>query len=164
MRNRTFHQARIADMIFEGIVAGDGPYISCQINGGVALGVSSLRYFQPSSQGTHHAPPQLGWWVVKYSDEQRIFLPDFDQAAIRELSDEFGLPILVERGFDPFDQARREYFFTSPAWDALRLWVTRHPRLARQYAPYDSYLRGWYDRAIMQAGALPSWPPHASHR
>ena len=42
--------------------------------------------------------PPLGWWVVKYHDEERIFLPGFDLAAIRSLSNEFGLPVLAERG------------------------------------------------------------------
>ena len=42
MRNRIFPQAKIAGMTFDGIIAGDGPYLSCQMNGGVALGVCSL--------------------------------------------------------------------------------------------------------------------------
>src|SRR5271165_1017635 len=61
---------------------------------------------------------------------------------------------LDEPGFDPFDDVRREYFFTSPAWDALRLWVIRHPRLAKARAACDPYLPGWYDRAIVEARAL----------
>ena len=103
MHNRVFHQARIGGMTFDGIVAGDGPYLSCRMNGGVALGVSGLRYFQPLPEGTHRTPP-LGWWVVKYHREERIFLPGFDRDAIRALSDEFGLPVLAESGFDPSRQ------------------------------------------------------------
>lgn len=155
MRNRIFHQARIGGMEFDGIIAGDGPYLSCQLKGGVALGVCGLRYFQPQPEGPHRTPPH-GWWVVKYRDEERVFLPGFDRAAIRTLSDEFGLPVLTEHGFDPFDDVRREYFFTSPAWDALRQWVTRHPRLARLHATSDPYLRRWYDRAVFETRALSS--------
>ena len=112
------------------------------MDGGVALGPAGLRYFQPE-RGTRRTLP-LGWWVVKYSNEERIFLPGFDRAAVRSLSNEFGLPVLEEPDFGPFDDVRREYFFTSPAWDALRHWVARHPRLAKAHAARDPYLRGWY--------------------
>ena len=47
MRNRTFHRASIGDMMFDGVVSADGPYLSCQMSGGVALGVSGLRHFKP---------------------------------------------------------------------------------------------------------------------
>lgn len=95
MRNRTFHHATIAGMAFEGVLSGDGPYLSCQLNGGVALGVSGLRQYQPATEALRHIRP-FGWWVVKYRDEERIALPDFAPAAIRELSDEFGLVVLTE--------------------------------------------------------------------
>ena len=95
MRNRVFHQARIAGVMFEGIMTGSGPTLSCQMNGSVALGVSGLRQFQPEALGSRRPPPP-GWWVVKYCIEERIFLPDFDRAAIRELSDEFGLVVLAD--------------------------------------------------------------------
>jgi hypothetical protein len=153
VRNRIFHQVRIAGITFEGVISGDGPYLSCQMGGGVVLGPAGLRYFQPATPETQRAPP-LGWWVVKYHVEERILLPSFDRAAIHELSNEFGLPVLEKAGFDPSDDVRREYFFTSPAWDALRHWVTRHPRLARVRAVRDRYLPGWYDRAIAEARAL----------
>lgn len=144
-------------MIFEGVMTRSGPAISCQMNGSVALGVSGLRQFQPTALGSRRPPPS-GWWVVKYHVEERIFLPDFDHAAIRELSDEFGLVILADGKSDPSDHVRQHYFFTSPAWDALRQWVLRHPRLAKAYAPYDPYLPCWYGRAILEARARSAWP------
>ena len=49
----------------------------------------------PTTTGSRRPPPP-GWWVVKYYDEERIFLPDFDHAAIRDLSNEFGLPVLAD--------------------------------------------------------------------
>jgi hypothetical protein len=156
MRNRVFHQARIADMAFEGVMTGSGPSLSCQMNGSVALGVSGLRQFQPTVIGSRRPPPP-GWWVVKYYVEERIFLPNFDHAAIRELSNEFGLVILADGKGDPSDRIRQHYFFTSPAWDALRRWVMHHPRLAKAYASYDPYLPRWYERAIMEAEALSAW-------
>ena len=140
-------------MTFEGVISGDGPYLSCQMNGGVALGPAGLRHFQPEPWTCRRALPR-GWWVVEYHHEARILLPDFSIAAVRALSDEFGLPVLEEPGFEPCDDVRREYFFTSPAWDALRDWVSRHPRLARTHAACDPYLRGWYARAIIEARAL----------
>jgi hypothetical protein len=130
MRNRVFHQARIADMMFEGVMTGSGPTLSCQMNGSVALGVSGLRQFQLTAIGSRRPPPP-DWWVVKYHGEGRIFLPDFDHAAIRELSDEFGLVVLADSKGDPSDRIRHHYFFTSPAWDALRRWVMHHPKCTR---------------------------------
>ena len=158
MRNRVFHQARIAGVMFEGIMTGSGPTLSCQISGSVALGVSGLRRFQPEALGSRRPPPS-GWWVVKYRIEERIFLPDFDRAAIRELSDAFGLVVLTDGEADPSDRIRQHYFFTSPAWDALSQWVIEHPRLAKTYAPYDPYLPRWYERAVIEAGALSASTP-----
>jgi hypothetical protein len=165
MHNRVFHQARIAGITFEGISSADGPYISSSTASGVALGVSALRDFQPEALGSRHAPPS-GWWVVKYHVEERIFLPHFDRDAIRELSDEFGLMILADGSVDPSDRVRQHYFFTSPAWEGLRQWATEHaregvehPRLARRCASYDPYLPRWYERAIIEAGALSASPP-----
>lgn len=153
MHNRTFHQATIAGLTFEGIISADGPYVSCQMGGGVALGVSGIRQFQPDREGTRW-DPQFGWWVVKYRDEARIFLPGFDQASARKLSDEFGLLLLDGYAlYELSDRVRSVYFFTSPAWDALRRWVIKHPRIAKAHAAYDPYLPSWYGRAIVEAGA-----------
>jgi hypothetical protein len=140
-------------MTFDGVVSRHGPYLSCRM-GGVALGIAGLRHFQPTPRGWHIQP--RGWWVVKYQAEERIYLPAFDQAAIRALSDEFGLPVLTDHGLDPFDDLRQDYFFTSPAWEALRWWVIRHPLLAKAHAADDPYLWSWYDRAIREAMALAS--------
>ena len=157
MGNRIFHQARIAGMMFEGIITASGPALSCRSGGSVALGVSGLRRVQPEPLGSRPPPPPC-WWVVKYHAEERIFLPDFDLAAIRELSDAFGLVILADDAVDPSDRIRQHYFFTSPAWDALCLWVMHHPRLARTYARYDPYLPRWAERAIIAAGTDAAWP------
>lgn len=158
MRNRVFHQVRIAGITFEGIISADGPYIASSTAGGVALGVSALRDFQPEALGSRHASP-FGWWVVKYYSEERIFLPHFDRNAIRDLSDEFGLMVLADNTVDPSDRIRQDYFFTSPAWEGLRQWVIEHPRLAKTCAPYDPYLPRWYERAIIESGALSASPP-----
>ena len=117
------------------------------------LGAAGLRHFQPLPLSTRRNPSS-DWLVVNYYDEARIFLPGFAPNAIRILSDEFGLPVLTEPGFDPADSAHQESFFTSPAWEALRLWVIHHPRPARSLAICDTYLRGWYERAIFEAQAL----------
>ena len=97
MRNRIFQKVSIAGMTFEGVISGDGPYLSCQTNGGVALGPAGLRYFQPTTRGTRRIPP-LGWWVVKYYNEERIFLPHFNRTEVHTLSNEFGVPVLEEHG------------------------------------------------------------------
>ena len=146
MRNRIFHQARIAGLTFDGIIAGDEPYLSCQINGGVALGVCTLRYFQPEAWGSRLIPP-LGL-VVKYHNEERIFLAGFDAEAIRELSNEFGLPVLTEFGFDPCDSTRLDYFFPPPACDA-------RPPLATRIGHWPEGRKR--TRAVRGASALPRW-------
>ncbi len=153
MRNRVFHEARIAGMMFEGVMTGSGPSLSCQMNGGVALGVCGLRRFQPEAIGTRRPPP-AGWWVVKYHGEERIFLPDFSAAAIRELSDEFGVVMLVDGQSYPSERVRQTYFFTSPAWNGLCRWVAAHPRLAKAASAFDAYLPGWYRRAMIEAQTL----------
>jgi hypothetical protein len=154
MRNCIFHQVTIAGLAFDGIISADGPYLSCRKGGGVALGVSGIRQFRPGS-GSTHRDPQFGWWVVKYRDEERIFLPGFDRASIRKLSEEFGLLLLDNRAaFEWSDRVRSEYFFTSPAWEALRWWVIKHPRIAKAHAVYDPYLPSWYERAIAESEAL----------
>lgn len=153
MRNRIFYRARIAGITFEGTISADGPYIRASTGDGVALGVSALRHFQPEAVGSDRSPP-AGWWVVKYYFEKRIFLPDFGRADIQKLSDEFGLVLLVEGQDDPTDCIRRNYFFTSPAWDGLRQWVSKHHRIAKAPAGYERYLPGWYGRATIEAAAL----------
>ena len=151
--NHVFHQVKIAGMTFRGIVSGDGPFLSCLHNGGVALGVSGLREFQPAFGMLHHGSP-FGWWVVKHRDEERIYLPNFGRGAVRQLSDEFGLVILNGRYPPPSDRVGQDYFFTSPAWDALRTWVTCHPYLAERQAECDLHLPGWHRRAMVEFAAL----------
>ena len=91
---------------------------------------------------------------MKYRDKERVFLQGFDDAAIRCLSDEFGLVLLTEQGFDPSQRVREDYFLTSAAWQGLREWVARHPRLARASAHRDHYVRGWHQRAVAELQAM----------
>jgi hypothetical protein len=141
-------------MAFEGIVSGDGPYLSCSLNGGVALGVSGIRHFQPTDLPSRLNQPEPRWWVVKYHDEARILLRGFDRRAVDRLSDEFGLVLLIDGESPPSDRVRQDYFFTSPAWDALCRWVVKHPRLAKARAGDDPYLPKWYGRALAAARVL----------
>lgn len=92
--------------------------------------------------------------MVKYYNEARILLPNFDQVAIRKLSDEFGLVLLIDGQTLPSDRVRQHYFFTSPAWDGLRQWAVKHPRIAKTKATCDAYLPGWYQRAMIEVQAL----------
>lgn len=154
MDNRVFHRATIARLTFEGIMTASGPSVECRAGSGVALGVSGLRQFQPETAPHRRNEPRCGWWVVKYRDEARIGLPGFDPASIRRLSDEFGLVILTERDPFPADRIRQNYFFTSPAWNALRQWVMKHPRIAKAHAGYDPYLPSWHERAMAEAALL----------
>ncbi len=145
MSNRIFHTANVGGYLFEGVLSGDGPYISCeQARGGVALGVCGLRKFSPTDLGGREMA--AGWWVVKYSNEARIDLHGFSDDQAKKLSDEFGIVILKGHPW-PNERVRQEYFFTSPAWEGLRDWVKRHPRIASTAAACQSYLFNWYERS-----------------
>ena len=144
MSNRTFFSSVIGGYQFDGLISGDGPYLSCDAaRGGVALGVCGLRKFKPADWNGRDRP--FGWWVVKYSNEARIDLHHFSDDQAKILSDEFGIVIL--KGYPwPAETVRQEYFFTSPACESLRLWAKRHPRIAAAEAHNQSYLFHWYDR------------------
>ena len=90
----TFHTAVIGALAFEGVVSADGPYISCQSRdrfsyGGVTLVVSGLRRFAPTRSSAAHKPE--GWWVVKYGDQERVFLRGFTEMDVEAMTAEFGL-------------------------------------------------------------------------
>lgn len=148
MNNRVFHVANVGGLLFEGAVSGDGPYISCeQVRGGVALGVCGLRKFRPTDLCGRELAS--GWWVVKYSDEACIDLHRFSDDQAKALSDEFGIVVLNGRPW-PNERVRQEYFFTSPAFEGLRAWVRRHPRIAGTAAAAQSYLFHWYERSRIE--------------
>lgn len=148
MRNRTFYSMSIHGLEFQGVISADGPYIACDDArvGGVALGVCGFRKFRPDYQrnpkGLH------GWWLVKYESEARLNLTDFSDSDVRRLSDAFGIVLLHEDHPHVTNSVRQNYFFTSPAWEALRGWSQRHPRLASQHARNDMYLPRWYEKAV----------------
>ncbi|MFM0068724.1 hypothetical protein [Paraburkholderia aspalathi] len=113
--------------------------------GTAALGICGLRKFEPDS---HFRQPRYGWWVVKYSDEPCIDLTTFTDDAVDTFSREFGIVNLDRnRGVRRSDQNMRELFFCSPAWQALREWVTKYPGIAQSYRRRRLYLPDWYERA-----------------
>lgn len=150
MRNRIFFSTTIRGLEFQGAMSGDGPYVSCHARfGGVALGVCGLRKFSPDQY--HNRPGRPGWWLVKYESEARLDLTDFSDSEAGQLSDAFGIVLLPEYPMVA-ESVRQDYFFTSPAWEALRSWSRAHPRLAKQYSENDGYLPGWYERSVASAG------------
>lgn len=142
----TFHKAVVGGLPFEAVVSVDGPYISCGqtldpfCHGSVALIVSGLRRFAPASPGVVSKPE--GWWIVKYGDQERVFLRGFTPSDIGNMTVEFGLVEAYGPG-----QGSAEPFFRSRAWAGLIDWVARHPRLAKKAAGWDPYLPGWVERA-----------------
>jgi hypothetical protein len=144
--NRIFFSTTIRGLEFKGAMSADGPYVSCDARfSGVALGVCGLRKFMPDVY--RGRPGRQGWWLVKYDNEARLDLTDFSDSEAGQLSDAFGIVLLPEYPMVA-ESVRQDYFFTSPAWEALRSWSQAHPRLARQNARNDSYLPGWYERSV----------------
>ncbi len=150
----TFHKAVVGGLAFEGLVSADGPYISCQArdqfsHGGVALVVSGLRRFTPTRSSGIRKPD--GWWIVKYEDQERVFLRGFTESDIEAIGAEFGLVPTDSRecgGAAPFLRSR--------AWLGLVEWVAQRPRLARKAAGWDAYLPGWVDHAQAEAASRAS--------
>lgn len=146
MHNRIFHAAQIRELAFTGLVTVDGPYITCDSRyGGVALGVCGLRKFLPDNWDGRKR--QEGWWLVKYDDQPKTDLTDLTDVEVAQLSDEFGIVLLDPCG-DASELVRQNYFFSSPAWEALCCWCRAHPRLAKQMSANEHYLPGWYPRSL----------------
>lgn len=141
MGNRTFHQATIGGLCFEGIISADGPYILCaNPNGGVALGFCcALRKFRPEDPFERN---QEGWWLVKYGDQAHAFLPGFSDEDAHALAKEFGIVLWGQSS-----SSRESAFFASPSFQSLRIWVKRWPGLAKRFAHYEAYLPGWHEMA-----------------
>ena len=71
----------------------EGPFIwECSRKGyhdGVCLGVCQIRKFEP----TFGLLDGLGWYIVKYNNEARVFLNGFTDQDARKLSQEFGINV-----------------------------------------------------------------------
>jgi hypothetical protein len=70
MRNRIFHQARIAGMMFDGIITASGPALSCRSSGSVALGVSGLPLTLPFGIPTYWSP-EAALAIFEFIDDMR---------------------------------------------------------------------------------------------
>lgn len=157
MRNDVFHDVVIGGIRFLGVMSVDGPYISAEPLGGVALGVCSIAFVAKDKAIDRTIPAVKDrlavtfyrdagpkeWWLVKYSDETRIHLGTLSENERRQLADEFGIPISIHGA----GNEKPGLFFTSPAFDSLTKWVEAHPKLAKRYSEYDTYLSGWYEKA-----------------
>lgn len=141
MRN-VFHSAEIGGIQFQALVSADGPYIQSSPFERVAIGPSSICEIRAGDQ--HLERGQLpGWWVVKYENQPRIYLPNFDVEKATALSKEFGIPFALHSG----RLSERASFDTSPACASLVQWVGKHPRLAQQYGGSNPYMAGLNERA-----------------
>jgi hypothetical protein len=116
----TFHHAAIGGLAFEGLISADGPSIACKPSrdplsgGGVALMASGLRRFAPERVGRAAKPE--GWWIVKYRDEERIFLPGFTPADIECMTrSSASSPSAPRNGAAPVRSCARE---RGPAWSS----------------------------------------------
>jgi hypothetical protein len=148
-RQSVFYSTNIEGHRFDGILSADGPYIVCPDGSGVALGVCCLPFFKLEDV-TRIFLPKPGWWLVKYDREGRYNLASLSEDGIKTLSCEFGIVVVESDATDPSNQVRAEYFFTSPAWHGLRLWISKHPLKALKWAVHDPYLPGWHHKALLE--------------
>ena len=82
MRSPVFHRVSVGGVTFDGIVAGDGPYLACQLNGGVALGIAGLLCLGQRA-ATRRSAGGSSNTTTKPASSSR---PGFDRDAIRTLS------------------------------------------------------------------------------
>ncbi len=150
MSNRTFYTTKIGDLTFDGFMGSVGPYIACrEQNGrGVALGPTWIRKCHPFDGNDYcgvviNRPTDFlgGWWIIKYNTELRIDIHNFTDEQVDSLMNEFGIPL--HQGGDPV-----RAFYSSAAWEGLREWVRKHPRIAKENSVRQEYLGDWYARAL----------------
>lgn len=149
-----FTQVLIGPCRFAGHLSTYGPYISATPRaGGIALGGVALgpqtRLVKYEPESVAHRNRGYGWYVIKYDrSEPRIPLVDLSDAEAALLAAEFGISM---------DEGAPDHgFFESPAFIALVNWAGKHPRKARSWSRFRTYMPDWYGRvtaAIARATA-----------
>jgi hypothetical protein len=137
-----FYVAVIGGRQFEGILSGDGPYITCG-NDGVALGTcASIEQLGAEIESGLRRRPVMpySWWIAKYRTQPRISLDGMTDPERRWLADEFGIRV----GRESPDV---EPFWESAAFGSLAAWIRSRPRVGERFRDYNAYLPGWYDAA-----------------
>lgn len=146
MKTEVFHTVTIGRIEFSGWISFNGPRISSNEGGSVNLGPCCIRYFAPAADRPGLAQSTLGWYIVKYTSEVRIPLRGFTEVDALQLSSEFGIPVRRNRPDQPYGWVD---FYASQAFEALKRWVSNHPRKAKRITKNNQdYLPGWYERAI----------------
>jgi hypothetical protein len=90
-----FYVAVIGGRQFEGILSGDGPYITCG-NDGVALGTcASIELLDAEIESGLRRRPVMphSWWIAKYRTQPRISLDGMTDPDRRRLADEVGIRV-----------------------------------------------------------------------
>jgi hypothetical protein len=146
MRRDVFHTATIGGCVFDAVILDTGPHISSRQGGGLALGVSILRFFKPRYPYPERS--EEGWWIAKYGNDALIELVGFNKDQVIELAEEFGIAFWA-----PSEHSTDSYwmgaFYQGKAWDSLKNWVKVHPKLAKKLSHGAAYyLPYWYDIAM----------------
>jgi len=93
VNRHVFHTVMIGGMVFEGVLSGDGPYISCN-DEGVALGLCTSSQQRESDRLTvdndQSVLPHSGW-ITKYRTQPRIPLQGLTAGERLQLAQEFGM-------------------------------------------------------------------------
>jgi hypothetical protein len=146
-----FYVAVIGGRHFEGILSGDGPYITCG-DDGVALGTcASIEQLSAEIESGLRRRPVMphSWWIAKYRNQPRISLDGMTDPERRRTADEFGIRV----GRESPDV---EPFWESAAFRSLAAWIRSRPRVGERFRDYNAYLPGWYDAACaVVANELP---------
>lgn len=135
-----FHVFTIEGHKFSALMATDGPYISMTdpsgLTSGVSMGVSRVNYFPEDSSHLRFGARESGWWLAKYDNQPRINLNGLSESAREEVMRQFG--ILSVRA--AIRQHPADAFRNSPAFQGLRDWVQRHPRIAKASLRSQTYI------------------------
>ena len=111
-----FHRVEICGRILTGNVHADGPYLklleSRTFGHGAPLGQGLLLSREPGWR--HYAVCRHGMPVMT--------LPLFSDDDVELVAREFGIPIA--------GRLKHFSFASSPAWQALKQWASKHPELA----------------------------------
>lgn len=136
-----FHEFVIEGHRFSAIMAVDGPYLGMTAPDGqydgVSLGISTVHYFRKVPGDTGIDADKTGWWLAKYGNQPRVDFNRMSEPARKEVMRQFGILFRdLEVHRDP-----NVTFRESPAFQGLREWVRKHPRVAKASLRSQPYIQ-----------------------
>lgn len=107
------------------IIIGRGPGASFTTDS--YLGVSSIAFDDDTSMGT-------GWYVCKYYNQPHLNISGLSPAGMRTLATVFGMAFTQDVYIHKLPD-EEFIFYHSKAYEALKSWAKKHPRMANSAIP-----------------------------